>query len=168
MWGLYWRDAIHNLGRTAYLLSLVLALLTILVALFYKKLVGIDQATRALCVCAVTLSLIAIVDFSFSAFWFKDELFLISNLFWLVPAVLIGSMVTRKRHSLRSTTASRFLTVLLLPLLITSIVYVVYFALQGFVGLLVYFTGINVLAATYLRIVTTKSLHPAEESTRQQ
>lgn len=157
--GLYWRHSINNIGRHAYGLSLVLAALTLLVVLCSvgrQKISGIKKAYAALFLLSMTLSLIIITDFAFNAFWFKDELFLLSNLFWIVPAAFLCRITLSNSEKTRAQRAGlkHFSVTLLLPLVVSATVYVCYVALDGFIGVLVYFVGINLLSVTYLKIVS--------------
>lgn len=156
--GLYWRNSIHNLGRFTYVLSLVVAIFTLLViisSIGRYKLYGVKKINAALFLLSVTLSLIVITDFSFNAFWFKDELFLLSNLFWIVPTVFL-CFVTLSSHSYIKTHGDLIkssLVILLLPLVISATAYVCYVTLNGFTGVLVYFVGINLISLTYLKVI---------------
>lgn len=157
----YWNNSINNLGRHAYALSLVLAVLTLLVVLCLVrryKLYGIKKVHAFLFLFSMTLSLIVITDFAFSAFWFKDELFLLSNLFWIVPAAFLCRITLSNRVKTRTlrTRIKPFLVILLLPLVVSATVYVCYVAIYGFIGVIVYFIGINLLSLTYLEIWRTE------------
>jgi hypothetical protein len=155
---LYWQNSINNLGRYAYALSLVLAALTLLVVLFFAvryKGAGLNKVCTFLFLLSMTLALIIITDFSFNTFWFKDELFILSNLFWLVPIGFLCRRIFLYRGEADAQWAinKSFLVILLLPIAVSAMVYVCYVAVYRFVGVLVYFVGLNLLALTYLKIV---------------
>ena len=156
---LYWRNSVNNLGRHAYALSLMLAVLTLLVVIFSVgrfKLSGIRKAHIALFLFSITISLIIITDFAFNSFWFKDELFLLSNLFWIVPAAFLFYRTLSHRGNTPAhwVIIKPFLVTLLIPLVVSATVYVCYIAFKGFIGVVVYFVGINLLSLTYLKIVS--------------
>jgi hypothetical protein len=156
--GLYWQNSINNLGRYTYALSMVLAVLTLLSVLYSvvrRKGAGLKKVYTFLFLLSMTLALIIIIDFSFNTFWFKDELFLLSNLFWIVPIAFLCRITLSKRENMRAEGAriKPFLITLILPLAACATVYVCYVALDRFIGILVYFVGINLLSLTYLEIV---------------
>jgi uncharacterized membrane protein YfcA len=81
--GLYWQDAINNLGRFGYLIGVILAVVSLMVvigSMIGPRLLDKKKLIAALFIISSTVSLVLVADFSFSVFWFKDELFLISNL----------------------------------------------------------------------------------------
>lgn len=155
--GLYWRTAIHNLGRFAYALSLILAVFTtflVLSTVRRSKLWRMQKLREALFLCSTTISLIIVTDFSFNTFWFKDEIFILSNLFWIIPSGLLFRLVlSNRRKSLDVSKTIAFLVTLVLPLVVCATIYVVYITSYGFIGVLAYFVGINLLSLTYLELV---------------
>lgn len=159
--GLYWQNAIHSLGRYAYLLGEIVALVTLVLVLtsFLKRLRGLlTRLKRVLFAFSITLSLIVIVDFSFNTYWFKDELFLLSNLLWTVPAALLirTALSERIRQRRKSIISKGILPVVLTPLALSATVYVGYVTAQGFFGVLAYFIGINLLSMTYLNMCNSQ------------
>lgn len=156
--GLYWRYAIHNLGRIAYSLGLGVAILTLLIVLYRlirKKHSKLKKVHVALFLLSITLSLIVITDYAFNTFWFKDELFLLSNLFWIVPlAFLLHRTLSHKENAHSHWTLIKSsLVILLLPLTVCAAIYVGYVTWDGFWGVLTYFIGINLISLAYLQIV---------------
>jgi hypothetical protein len=161
--GLYWENAIHNLGRYAYIFGNGLALATVLVVLmsFAKRLRYLCSVLqRVLFALSVLLSFVVVVDFAFNAYWFKDEMFLISNVFWIVPAAVLICEVLRQRTSARrrrSFVAKQTIFILMLPLILSAAIYVFYVTTKGFFGVLTYFLGVNLLSVTYLKIIRTST-----------
>lgn len=154
--GLYWQSSVHNIGRHAYALSLVLAVLTVLVVVFSSGRYEVS-ATKPVYTflfhLSTTLSLIIITDFAFNAFWLKDELFLLSNLVWIIPSVLLFSVSFSKGDkTLMFSARKRFLVSLLLPLVVSATVYVCWVAAYGFIGLVLYFIGMGLLSVTYAKL----------------
>jgi len=159
--GLYWQNAIHNLGRCAYLLGVIVAIVTIVLVLtsFLERFRSLlSSLQRVLFAFSITLSLIVIVDFSFSTYWFKDELFLLSNLLWVVPAaILIRTVLSKRIRSRRQSIINKeILSVVLTPLALSATVYVGYVTARGFFGVLAYFIGINLLSVTYVSILNSQ------------
>ena len=154
---LYWKDAINSLGRRGYVIGLVLALLTLLVvacSIIRIKIRKDETVHLFLFVASGTLSLMIITDFSFSAFWFKDEVFLLSNAFWLIPSVLLYWLVFSTNAANRAGVRS-LLVAVVLPLFVVAAVYASYSAWIGYRGVLVYFAGINLMSLGYFRVVIT-------------
>jgi hypothetical protein len=157
VFGLYWKNAIHNLGRYSYFIGTIVALMSLIFVLssFVKAFQGLLRKPEiVLLVLSTTSSLIMVVDFSFNTYWFKDELFLISNLFWIVPAGFLVSIVLlqRRRARKRLRPFRTILLILLTPLALSATLYVTYVTAKGFLGILAYFIGINLLSITYLNI----------------
>jgi hypothetical protein len=157
--GLYWQNSVHNLGRLTYALSLIVAVFTLLIILCSLKryeLLKIRKVYVILFLLSATLSLFVIVDFAFNGFWFKDELFLLSNLFWIAPAALLCriTLSSRNNGSAAWLKLKTFLVILLLPLVLSATVYVCFVASKGFIGVLIYFSGINLISLTYLKKVS--------------
>lgn len=153
---LYWQDAINLLGRGGYLIGLVLALTTLILvacSILRIKIRKGETVHLFLFFASGALSLMTIADLSFSAFWFKDELFLLSNAFWLFPSSLLYWLVFTNTAN-RAGVRSLFVTVVL-PLFVVAMVYSSYSAWIGYRGVLVYFAGITLMALSYLRVVMT-------------
>lgn len=159
---LYWEKAIHNLGKYSYLAGTALALATLILVLIslVRHLEKLRKPQIILSVLSVALSLILIVDFSFNTYWFKDELFLLSNLFWIVPTGFVLFAVFSKRTASRKKqrlVIKNILAILLIPLTASACAYVTYVTAKGFFGVLAYFVGINLLSQTYLNLISRRS-----------
>lgn len=152
----YWEVPIDFIGRSVYAISIFLSIVTLTLTIITflgfeilnsKKLIKYLFLVVALCL------FIVLVNFSFNTFWFKDELFLISVLCWVVPIGMIYYFLIRERkHNFKNKDLIIFLKVFATPLLINSFLFVIYASIKGVGGILIYYVGILLIFLGYLKL----------------
>lgn len=152
---LYWINSINTLGKSMYVLGIILAIVTIVFVflslrqykIFYQK-VFLAIITFLTSICCFFV----IADFAFTTFWAKDELFFVSNLFWIIPSVILARYFMMSYRSNKKNNWRYIIILMFLPLVFNAIAYTIYVSVYfGLLGILFYFAGINLLFLTYFK-----------------